>query len=140
MGVLLQGAPLQQRTQMAGEGGGGAAAGGGLLAAAAVLLVAWTNQSLTGLIFLLAFCAWGAYCLPSVAHPRGQALERAVWAAVSGAACFRVGGRAGGRWWSPRALGHGLSSVQALCPCLIPRHLPHAPPANHLPPHSCVCP
>ena len=71
------------------------------LSALTLLAVAFTNNSLVGLLFLLAFLAWGSHCLPasvraSAAAAAAQptvapelqrlavASSRSLWAAVSG--------------------------------------------------------
>lgn len=67
---------------------------GGILAALCLLLVAYTNPSLLGLAFLLAFLAWGSLCLPT---PTTTAAAQRLWAAVSGEwlAVQQAGVRAG---------------------------------------------
>jgi hypothetical protein len=57
------------------QGGAGSAS----LAALTLLVVAYTNFSLAGLLFLLAFLTWGA----SRTQPEQQRAKR-LWAAVSG--------------------------------------------------------
>lgn len=55
--------------------------GSALLAALSLLLAAATNPSLLGLLFLLAFLAWGSLCLTPTAT---AATSKRVWAAASG--------------------------------------------------------
>ena len=84
--------PHHNPRQAAPAGGGGG--GSGLLAALTLLFVAFTNQSFEGLLFLLAFLAWGSYCLPAAARAAATAAPeqeqqaagsaKSLWAAVSG--------------------------------------------------------
>lgn len=60
----------------------------GLLAAAACLLVAWTNSSAAGFLFLAAFLAWGA-SLAATSRARALNLQAYIWGVVaSGAAAL----------------------------------------------------
>lgn len=74
----------------------------GLLPALALLAVAYTNQSLIGFLFLLAFGVWG-YLIPHAVAAaqrgslgRGGAISRALWGTVSGRRGRPLGSVGGG--------------------------------------------
>ena len=57
----------------------------GLPAAAALVAAALLNESLVGLVFLLAFLAWGVYAVPS-SRRQGPLIAKAIFGAAVGLA------------------------------------------------------
>lgn len=100
----------------------------GLLASLTLLAVAYTNVSLLGLTFLLAFAVWGSYVLPASARAARRAAAPAeqaaavvsakrLWASMSGERAARIAFSNDGMWQGSR-----LSSTSLTQPPPIPYH------------------